>query len=58
MAVLAIGADHSCGTVQANALRLVADDVTSAVIHDSGHWIMEEQPAQAVDAIVAFIDRK
>lgn len=58
MPVLAIGADHSYGTVQADDLRQVADNVTSAVITGSGHWIMEEQPAQAVDKIVAFIDGK
>ena len=58
MPVLAIGADHSYGTVQADDLRMVADDVTSAVIANSGHWIMEEQPAQAVDVIAAFVDRK
>ncbi|HWG11228.1 MAG TPA: alpha/beta hydrolase [Rhodanobacteraceae bacterium] len=55
MPVLAIGADHSYGTVEADDLRLVADNVSSVVITNSGHWIMEEQPEQAVDAIVAFI---
>jgi pimeloyl-ACP methyl ester carboxylesterase len=54
--VLAIGADHSYGTVEADDLRQVADNVTGAVITNSGHWIMEEQPDQAVRAIVAFVD--
>jgi len=58
MPVLAIGADHSYGTVEADDLRMVADNVSSAVINNSGHWIMEEQPAQAVDAIASFIDKK
>jgi pimeloyl-ACP methyl ester carboxylesterase len=56
--VLAIGADHSYGTVEAEDVRQVADDVTPTVITDSGHWIMEEQPVQAVNKIVAFIDKK
>lgn len=54
--VLAIGADHSYGTVEADDLRLVADNVSSSVITNSGHWIMEEQPAQAVKVISAFIN--
>jgi pimeloyl-ACP methyl ester carboxylesterase len=56
--VLAIGADHSYGTVQADDLRQVADNVTSDVITNSGHWIMEEQPAQAVKIVTAFIGEK
>ncbi len=54
--VLAIGADHSYGTVQADDLRQIADNVTGAVITNSGHWIMEEQPDQAVRVIAAFVD--
>jgi pimeloyl-ACP methyl ester carboxylesterase len=55
---LAIGADHSYGTVQADDLRHVAVNVTSAVIANSGHWIMEEQPGQAVRVIAAFVDEQ
>jgi len=58
MPVLAVGADHSYSTVEADDLRLVADDVTAAVITNSGHWIMEEQPAQTVDVVAAFVDKK
>src|SRR6516165_2905993 len=42
MPVLAIGADRSFGTAQADDLRFVASDVTPAVIANSGHWLMEE----------------
>lgn len=55
MPVLAVGADHSFGTGEADELRFVADDVTSAVIVNSGHWIMEEQPAQTTAMIVKFV---
>jgi pimeloyl-ACP methyl ester carboxylesterase len=58
MPVLAIGADKSFGTGQADVLRFVATDVTSAVIQNSGHWLMEEQPAATVAAIRAFLDKK
>jgi pimeloyl-ACP methyl ester carboxylesterase len=57
MPVLAIGADKSFGTVQADVLRLVASDVTGQGIANSGHWLMEEQPAATVAAITAFLAR-
>ncbi|SEO25289.1 Pimeloyl-ACP methyl ester carboxylesterase [Rhodospirillales bacterium URHD0017] len=55
MPVLAIGADKSFGTVQADVLRLVASNVTGQGIANSGHWLMEEQPAATVAAITAFL---
>jgi len=54
MPVLAIGAERSFGTAMADDLRFVATDVTGVVIPNSGHWLMEEQPAATVAAIVAF----
>ena len=57
MPVLAIGADKSFGTAQANDLRFVATDVTGIVIPDSGHWLMEEQPAATIAAVRAFLDK-
>jgi pimeloyl-ACP methyl ester carboxylesterase len=58
MPVLAIGADKSFGTTMADVLRFVADDVASVVIPDSGHWLMEEQPAATIAAIRAFLEGK
>src|SRR6185312_8807336 len=57
MKVLAIGADRSFGTAMADDLRFVASDVTGGVISNSGHWLMEEQPAAMVAAIRTFLDR-
>jgi pimeloyl-ACP methyl ester carboxylesterase len=57
MPVLAIGADKSFGTAQADDLRFVATDVTGIVIPDSGHWLMEEQPAATIAAVSAFLDK-
>jgi pimeloyl-ACP methyl ester carboxylesterase len=56
--VLAIGAEKSFGTAMADDLRFVAENVTGAVIPNSGHWLMEEQPAATIAAIRAFIDEK
>jgi pimeloyl-ACP methyl ester carboxylesterase len=55
MPVLALGGDHSFGTQMADIMRLVASDVTAGIIAKSGHWVMEEQPAQTTAAIVNFI---
>jgi pimeloyl-ACP methyl ester carboxylesterase len=56
MPVLAIGGDKSFGPNMAVEARFVADDVTGAVIENSGHWLMEEQPKATVAAIVKFLD--
>jgi len=53
--VLAIGGDHSYGASLATEIGFAANDVRAAAIKDSGHWIMEEQPAQAVALITSFI---
>jgi pimeloyl-ACP methyl ester carboxylesterase len=55
MPVLAIGGDHSYGAAMKTELDGVAAHVQGAVIANSGHWIMEEQPAQAISAIMPFI---
>jgi len=55
MPVLAIGADKSFSTTQADVLGFVASKVTAQVIANSGHWLMEEQPAATVAAITAFL---
>jgi len=55
MPVLAIGGDHSYGANLATEIAFAAADVRAAVIEDSGHWIMEEQPEQAVTLILSFL---
>ena len=57
MPVLAIGAEKSFGTAMADEVRFVAADVTGVVIPNSGHWLMEEQPAATVAAIAEFLRR-
>src|SRR5712671_1619629 len=48
MPVLAIGADKSFGNGMAEVLRFVATNVTAAIVPNSGHWIMEENPQATV----------
>jgi pimeloyl-ACP methyl ester carboxylesterase len=56
MPVLAVGGDHSYGAGMKVIMAAVASNVQGAVIANSGHWIMEEQPGQAVRLLVPFID--
>jgi pimeloyl-ACP methyl ester carboxylesterase len=58
MPVLAIGGDHSYGARLATEVAFAAANVRSAVISDSGHWIMEEQPGEAIALILSFVDGK
>jgi pimeloyl-ACP methyl ester carboxylesterase len=55
--VLAIGAEKSFGNAMAGEMRFAAFDVTGGVILNSGHWLMEEQPAATTAAIVDFLRR-
>jgi len=58
MPILALGADHSFGTQQADIMRIVGSNVAGAIITNSGHWIMEEQPAQTVTLVKTFLDKR
>jgi pimeloyl-ACP methyl ester carboxylesterase len=58
MPILAIGADKSFGAAMADDLRFVATNVSSVVIANSGHWLMEEQPVATIAAIRKFLEKK
>jgi pimeloyl-ACP methyl ester carboxylesterase len=58
MPILALGAEKSFGTMQAEVMRAVGSNVEGGIITNSGHWIMEEQPDQTVKAIVDFLNKK
>jgi pimeloyl-ACP methyl ester carboxylesterase len=53
--VLAIGGDHSYGAHLATEVGFAATNVRGAAITNSGHWIMEEQPEQAIAMILPFL---
>jgi pimeloyl-ACP methyl ester carboxylesterase len=56
MPVLAIGADHSFGDKMEVEIGFAASKVTGQVIANSGHWLMEEQPAATEAAILGFLN--
>ena len=57
MPVLALGGDHSYGMRMATIMRVVASDVRGAVIPNSGHWIMDENPEATTKLVLAFLNR-
>ncbi|WEK42134.1 MAG: alpha/beta hydrolase [Candidatus Sphingomonas colombiensis] len=56
MPVLAIGGAKSFGPTMATVMRAAASNVEEAVVPDSGHWLMEEQPAYTVTLVRKFLD--
>ena len=55
MPVLAVGGEKSFGATMAVVMRAVAMDVREAVIPNSGHWLMEEQPKATIETIELFL---
>jgi pimeloyl-ACP methyl ester carboxylesterase len=55
MPVLAVGAEKSFGPGMAVVLRFVATNVTGAIVPNSGHWIMEENPQATVKLVTEFL---
>jgi pimeloyl-ACP methyl ester carboxylesterase len=55
MPVLAIGGDKSLGAALGQQIKLVATDVTVVVLKDTGHWLLEENPKEATDALQKFL---
>ena len=55
MPVLALGGEKSFGSTMAVVMRAAATDVREAIIHDSGHWIMEENPQETIALVREFL---
>src|SRR5213083_2974963 len=55
MPVLAIGGDKSLGEFLGQQMKLVASDLSSVVLKNTGHWILEENSKETTDALVKFL---
>ena len=53
--VLAIGGEESSGAGVGNTMKLVAEDVQTVVLADSGHWVAEQAPEELLAALTAFL---
>jgi pimeloyl-ACP methyl ester carboxylesterase len=58
MPVLAVGGEKSFGAMMATVMRFAASDVHEAIVPDSGHWIMEENPRATIQIVRGFLDAR
>src|SRR5712672_1963251 len=55
MPVLAMGGEKANGEALGNQVRLVATNVETLVLPNTGHWVMEERPRETMDALMRFL---
>ena len=55
MPVLALGGEAAFGPMMATVMRVAATNVQEAIVPDSGHWIMEENPAATTKLVTDFL---
>jgi pimeloyl-ACP methyl ester carboxylesterase/quercetin dioxygenase-like cupin family protein len=55
MPVLSIGGEKANGRTLARQITLVATNATSVILPNTGHWVMEENPSGATEALVRFL---
>jgi len=53
--VLAVGGAKAIGEGVGNTMKLVADDVQTVVIPNTGHWVAEEAPEQLLASLIPFL---
>jgi pimeloyl-ACP methyl ester carboxylesterase len=53
--VLAIGGEKANGVALGEQVKLVATDATVVVLKNTGHWVMEENPNETMDALLKFL---
>lgn len=58
MPVLALGGEKSFGPTMAEVMRAAATNVQEGIVPQSGHWIMEENPAATVTMVRGFLESK
>ena len=55
MPVLAIGGEKANGTVLGLQMKLVATDARMVVLKNTGHWVLEENPKETIEALQKFL---
>jgi pimeloyl-ACP methyl ester carboxylesterase len=55
MPLLSIGGEKANGAALGEQAKLVGRDVTTIVLKDTGHWLMEESPKETMDALMKFL---
>jgi len=55
MPVLAIGGEKANGDLLGRQMEIVATNATMVVLKNTGHWVMEENPSETIDALMKFL---
>ena len=55
MPVLAIGGEKANGDVLGQQAHAVASDAKVVILKNTGHWVIEENPKEATDALMNFL---
>src|SRR6266478_6617676 len=55
MPVLSIGGDRANGDALGAQVKLVATNVTSITLPNTGHWLLEERPEQTTATLLRFL---
>lgn len=55
MPVLVISGEKAGGKGLGEQLKLVAKDVTPIVLKDTGQWVIDERPAEVLEALQKFL---
>jgi len=55
MPVLSIGGEKANGQLLGRQARIVASNATVVVLKDTGHWVLEENPKETIDALMSFL---
>jgi pimeloyl-ACP methyl ester carboxylesterase/uncharacterized RmlC-like cupin family protein len=55
MPVLAMGGEKANGDALGKQVKLVATNVETLVLPNTGHWVMEERPRETMDALMRFL---
>ncbi|MGC1760783.1 MAG: alpha/beta hydrolase, partial [Candidatus Cybelea sp.] len=54
--VLSIGGAHANGTALGVQARLISDNVTVVVLENTGHWLIDENPAETIAILTQFLE--
>jgi pimeloyl-ACP methyl ester carboxylesterase len=55
MPVLSIAGEKASAAILGPQMKLVATNVNTIDLKDTGHWLMEERPAETMEALIAFL---
>ncbi|PYO04607.1 MAG: alpha/beta hydrolase, partial [Gemmatimonadetes bacterium] len=55
MPILAIGGERANGVALGQQIKLVGTNVTVVVLRNTGHWLLDENPRETMDALLRFL---